>query len=157
MGSLELVRPAEDREARVHEQSIQAVVLGKWADYRPVLPDASVNFLPREPYLDLARHDAGVLAELAAGWFDDFESEFREPVLASVDDQVVTVCPQLIREIIEPEPLRIQHAFIEGSFLRRLFRLLVDGRGWEADAQVRDVMARHYPFHLVAVEAVEGR
>ena len=129
MGSLELVRPAEDREARVHEQSIQAVVLGKWADYRPVLPDASVHFLAREPYLDLARHDAGVLAELAAGWFDDFESEFREPVLASVDDQLVTVCPPLMREIIEPEPPRIQRAFVEGSFLRRLFRLLVDGRG----------------------------
>ena len=40
--------------------------------------------------------------------------------------------------------------------MRRLFRLLVDGRGWEADANVRDVMARHYPFHLAAVEAVEG-
>ena len=54
------------------------------------------------------------------------------------------------------EPPRIQRAYIEGSFMRRLFRLLVDGRGWEADANVRDVMARHFPFHLAAVEAVEG-
>ena len=141
----------------MQEQRIQAVVLGKWADYRPVLPTASVRFLDRDPYLDVARHDAGVLAELAAGWFDDFDSEFREPVLTDVDGQLVTVCLPLMREIIDPEPPRIQRAFVEGSFMRRLFRLLVDGRGWEADAQVRDVMARHYPFHLVAVEAVEGR
>ena len=51
----------------MHEQTIQAVVLGKWADYRPVLPAATVRFLDREPYLDVARHDAGVLAELAVG------------------------------------------------------------------------------------------
>ena len=144
-------------EHRAQEHRIQAVVLGKWADYRPVLPEATVRFVDRDAYLDLARHDAGVLAELAAGWFDDFDTEFREPVLSDVDDQLVTVCPPLMREIIEPEPPRIQRAFVEGSFLRRLFRLLVDGRGWEADAQVRDVMARHYPFHLAAVEAVEAR
>lgn len=141
----------------MREQTIQAVVMGKWADYRPVLPDATIRFLDREPFLDLARHDAGVIAELAAGWFDDFATEFREPVLADVDDQLVTVCPPLMREIVEPEPPRIQRAFVEGAFLRRMFRLLVEGRGWEADAQVRDVMARHYPFHLVAVEAVEAR
>jgi hypothetical protein len=133
----------------VHEQAIQAVCLHKWADYRPVLPAASVRFL--------ARHDASVIAELAAGWFDDFDHEFREPVLTDVDGQLVTVCPHLMREIIDPEPPRIQRAFVEGAFMRRMFRLLVEGRGWEADAQVRDVMARHYPFHLVAVEAVESR
>jgi hypothetical protein len=140
----------------VHEQTIQQVVLSKWADYRRVLPAATVRFLDREPYLDAARHDSSVIAELVAGWFDDFESQFREPVLTDVDDQVVTVCPPLMREIIDAEPPRIQRAFVEGAFMRRMFRLLVEGRGWEADAQVRDVMARHYPFHLVAVEAVEG-
>jgi len=140
----------------VHEQAIQRVVLSKWADYRPVLPAATVRFLDRDPYLDAARHDASVIAELAAGWFDDFATEFREPVLTDVDGQLVTVCAPLMREIIDPEPPRIQRAYVEGSFMRRMFRLLVEGRGWEADAQVRDVMARHYPFHLVAVEAVEG-
>jgi hypothetical protein len=147
---------SRDREALVHEQAIQRVVLSKWADYRPVLPAATVRFLDRDPYLDAARHDASVIAELAAGWFDDFATEFREPVLTDVDGQLVTVCAPLMREIIDPEPPRIQRAYVEGSFMRRMFRLLVEGRGWEADAQVRDVMARHYPFHLVAVEAVEG-
>ena len=139
----------------MHERNIQALVLGKWADYRKVLPAASVRFLDREPYLDVARRDPGVATELECGWFDDFISEFREPVLADVEVQLVTVCPPIMRDNIEGEPPRIQRAYVEGSFLRRLFRLLVDGRGWEADAQVRDVMARHYPFHLVAVEAVE--
>ena len=40
--------------------------------------------------------------------------------------------------------------------MRRFFRFLVEGEGWEADAQVRAVMARHFPFHLATVEAVEA-
>jgi hypothetical protein len=91
-----------------------------------------------------------------AGWFDDFEAEFREPVLTDVAAQVVTVCPPIMREIVEPEPPRIQRAYVEGAFLRRLFRFLVDGEGWELDAQVREVMARHFSFQLVAVEAVDA-
>ena len=76
-------------------------------------------------------------------------------MLTDVIAQLVTVCPPIMSEVVEGEPPRIQRAYVEGAFLRRLFRLLVDGQGWEADANVRDVMARHYPFHLVAVEAVE--
>jgi hypothetical protein len=139
----------------MREQTVCTLVLGKWADYRPVLPHASVRFLPRDAYLDAAREDPTVGAELAVGWFEDFETEFREPVLTDVVAQVVTVCPPIMREVVEGEPPRIQRAYVEGAFLRRLFRLLVEGQGWEADANVRDVMARHYPFHLVAVEALE--
>ena len=140
----------------VTERAVRSVVLGKWADYRPVLPEASVRFLPRDPYLDVARTDPTVGVELAAGWFTDFAAEFRDPVLADPEHQVVTVCPPLMADIVEPEPPRIRRAYVEGAFLRRLFRFLVDGAGWEADVAVRDVMARHYPFHLAAVEAVEG-
>lgn len=131
-------------------------MLHKWGDYKPVLPGATLRFLDREPYLDAARADARVRDELVVGLFDDFEAEFREPVLADVDHEVVTVCPPLMREIVEPEVPRIQRAYVEGAFMRRMFRLLVEGEGWELDAQVRDVMARHFPFHLVAVEAVEA-
>jgi hypothetical protein len=140
----------------VHEHAVRTWVLGKWADYRPVLPDAQVQFLPRDDYLDVAREDPIVGIELACGWFDDFAREFREPVLADAMRQIVTVCPPIMVERVEGEPPRIQRAYVEGSFLRRLFRFLVEGEGWEADAQVRDVMARHYPFHLVAVEAVDA-
>jgi len=140
----------------IREQTVQSWVLGKWADYRPVLPDASVRFLRRDEYLDAARGDPTVSVELAAGWFSDFAAEFRDPVLADPEHLVVTVCPPLMVEVVEPEPPRIQRAYVEGSFLRRLFRFLVEGEGWEADVAVRDVMARHYPFHLVAVEAVDG-
>ena len=112
----------------MHEQSIQAVVLGKWADYRPVLPNADVRFLERDPYLDAARDDPIVGTELAIGWFEDFAAEFREPVLTDVDSQLVTVCPPIMTEVVEGEPPRIQRAYVEGAFLRRLFRLLVDGQ-----------------------------
>ena len=132
------------------------MVLGKWADYRPVLPDAQVQFLPRDDYLDVAREDPTVSVEIACGWFDDFAVEFREPVLADAFRQIVTVCPPIMIERVEGEPPRIQRAYVEGAFLRRMFRFLVEGVGWEADAQVRDVMARHYPFHLAAVEAVDA-
>lgn len=138
------------------EQTVRSLVLGKWTDYRPVLPHASVRFLPRDEYLDAARGDPTVAVDLAAGWFADFAAEFRDPVLADADRQVVTVCPPIMAEVVEPEPPRIQRAYVEGAFLRRLFRFLVDGVGWEAESAVRDVMARHYPFHLVAVEMVEG-
>ncbi len=140
----------------VSERAVRSVVLGKWADYQPVLPEATVRFLHREAYLDVARADPTVGAELAAGWFADFAAEFRDPVLADPEQQVVTVCPPLMAEIVEPDPPRIRRAYVEGTFLRRLFRFLVDGEGWEVDVAVRDVMARHYPFHLAAVEAVEG-
>ena len=140
----------------MHEQTVRSLVLGKWADYRPVLPEAMVRFLCRDAYLDAARSDPTVGAELQVGWFDDFAAEFRDPVLADADQQLVTVCPPLMAAMVDAEPPRIQRAYVEGSFMRRLFRLLVDGRGWEADANVRDVMARHNSFHLAAVEAVEG-
>jgi hypothetical protein len=121
-----------------------------------VLPAASLRFLERDAYLDAARADARVRDEMVMGWFCDFEQEFREPVLTDVNQELVTVCPRIMRDIVEPEPPRIQRAYVEGAFMRRMFRLLVEGEGWEADAQVRDVMARHYPFHLAAVEAVES-
>ena len=141
----------------MQEGRIRSVVLAKWSDYAPAMPSTRVRFLPRDAYLDEARHDEQVRADLHAGWFADFESEFRDPVLADPISELVTVCPSMMHDIVEPEPPRIQRAYVEGAFLRRLFRLLVEGEGWEADAQVRGVMARHFPFQLVAVEAVESQ
>ena len=135
---------------------MRALVLAKWADYRPVLPSATVQFLPREEFLEVAAHDQRVVDELACGLLADLESDFHEPVLADRVGAMVAVCPPIMREVVDPEPPRIQRAFVEGAFLRRLFSLLVEGEGWEAEAQVREVMARHYAFHLAAVEAVEA-
>ena len=141
----------------MEEARIRTIVLKKWSDYERAVPAVRVRFLAREAYLEAARHDQRVLDELAAGWFADFEQEFRDPVLADPVTEQVTVCPPIMRDVVAPEPPRIQRAFVEGAFMRRLFRLLVDGEGWEADAQVRAVMARHLPFQLVAVEAVENQ
>jgi hypothetical protein len=141
----------------MEERRIRSIVLHKWSAYEPALPDVQVRFLDREPYLEAARGDQRVRQELAVGWFGDFEDEFRDPVLSDPVQDVVTVCPPIMRDVVAPEPPRIQRAFVEGAFLRRLFRLLVDGEGWEADAQVRAVMARHFPFQLVTVETVESQ
>ena len=140
----------------IDEQVIRALVEQKWVDYRPVLPSASLRFLPKDAFLEVARHDERVVDEVACGLLADLEVDFHEPVLADATSELVTVCPPIMREVVDPEPPRIQRAFVEGAFLRRMFRLLVDGDGWEAEAQVREVMARHYPFHLAAVEAVEA-
>jgi hypothetical protein len=139
----------------VDERRIRSLVLAKWADYSAAMPDTQVRFLDRDQYLDAARADARVRDELAAGWLADL-ADLRDPVLAEVQAGRVTVCPPLMAEIVEPEPPKIQRAYVGGAFLRRLFRLLVEGEGWEAEAQVRRVMARHFPFELVAVEAVDG-
>lgn len=143
-------------QSTVSEHAVRTVVLEKWADYRPVLPEASVRFLPHDEFLDAARADPIVGMELATGWLTDLATELRDPVLADATRQVVTVCPPLMAEIVTPERPRIRRAYVEGAFMRRLFRFLVEGEGWEIDANVRDVMARHYPFHLAAVEAVEA-
>jgi hypothetical protein len=140
----------------MEERRICSLVLAKWADYEPALPSVHLRFLARQPYLELARHDRRVREELAVGWFADFEEEFRDPVLADPDAELVAVCPSIMRDVVAAEPPRIQRAVVEGAFLRRLFSLLVDGEGWEADAQVRAVMARHFSFQLVALEAVES-
>jgi len=140
----------------MQEARIRSIVLAKWSDYERAVPSVRVRFLARDAYLEAARQDQRVLDELAVGWFADFEQEFRDPVLADPVTEQVTVCPPIMSDVVAPEPPRIQRAFVEGAFLRRLFRLLVDTEGWEADAQVRAVMARHFPFQLVAVETVEG-
>jgi hypothetical protein len=129
----------------------------KMGVYRPVLPDVRLRLLRTEAYLAAARDDRVVQQHLDLGWWDDFDVEFAEPVLADVDQGTVTACPPMYVRLVGSEPVRIQRAYIEGSFMRRMFRFLVAGVGWEADEQVRDVMARHFPFHLVTVESIEGQ
>ena len=86
---------------RIEEPRIRTIVLAKWGDYRPVLPHAQLRFLARDAFLDAARTDQRVRDELAVGWFDDFEAEFREPVLADPTQEVVTVSTAIMREIYQ--------------------------------------------------------
>ena len=128
----------------------------KMAEYRPVLPDVELHLLRTEPFLEAALAHSDVQQHLELGWYDDFEAEFRDAVLADVDRRTVTACPPMLHRLVHDEPRRIQEAYVKGAFLRRLFRFCVVGVGWEADEQVRDIMARHFSFLLVAVEAVDG-
>ena len=141
----------------MHPRQVAAVIEHKMGDYRPVLPDVQLRLLRTDAYLVEARDDATVREHVALGWYSDFETEFRDAVLTDLERRNVTVCPPMLSRLVDDEPLRIQRAYVEGTFLRRLFRFLVAGVGWEADEQIRDIMARHFPFHLVAVESVEGQ
>ena len=128
------MRAVHDCSARgtlavIDDLRIQQLVLAKWDHYQPAMPHVSVQFLDRESFLDVAREDPRIADELAIGWFDDFEAQFRDPVLTDVAREIVTVCPPIMRDVVEPEPPRIQRAYVEGAFLRRMFRLLVDGEG----------------------------
>ena len=138
-------------------QQVAACLEHKMAEYRPVLPDSvHLRLLRTGDYLAEARVDPSVREHLDLGWYEDFDAEFREPVLADVERQVVVACPPMFSRLVDEEPPRIQRAFVEGSLLRRMFRFLVAGAGWEADEQIRSIMARHFPFQLVTVESVEG-
>ena len=138
-------------------RQVAALLEHKMAEYRPVLPGSvHLRLLRTDDYLTEARADPTVREHLDLGWYGDFDAEFREPVLADVDRQVVVACPPMFSRLVDEEPPRIQRAFVEGSLLRRMFRFLVAGVGWEADEQIRSIMARHFPFHLVTVESVEG-
>jgi hypothetical protein len=79
-----------------------------------------------------------------------------------VDDREVFTCPTLALRVLADEPPEIHRAFVEGAFLRKLFRFFVPaafegGQPWEAVEQVRDIMQRHFAFQLVACETVLGK
>jgi hypothetical protein len=140
----------------MHPREVAACLHHKMGDYRPVLPDVQLRLLRTEPYLEAAHEHVEVQEHLALGWYRDFEAEFHEAVLTDVEHRAVTACPPMLSRLVDDEPPRIQRAYVEGVFLRRLFRFLVAGVGWEAEEQIREIMARHFPFHLVTVESVEG-
>src|SRR5437763_7956719 len=91
----------------------------KMAEYRPVLPDVQLRLLRTECYLETALGHSDVQDQLALGWFDDFESEFREAVITDVDRRTVTACPPMLHRLVVDEPRRIQEAYVKGAFLRR--------------------------------------
>jgi hypothetical protein len=71
----------------------------------------------------------------------------------------VFTCPPLALRVLADEPPEIHRAFVEGVFIRKLFRFFVPaafegGEHWEVTEQVRDIMQRHFAFQLVACETV---
>jgi hypothetical protein len=96
---------------------------------------------------------------IETGFIRDLDTELRDPVLVRMEDREMFTCPPLALKVLANEPPEIHRAYVEGAFLRKLFRFFVPaayegGEPWEVVQQVREIMQRHFAFQLVACESV---
>jgi hypothetical protein len=140
----------------MNEREIQKLILRKMEDFKPALPEVSIRFFERNNYLVWAKTTPFVQEEIKLGWYQNFEDEFKDPVLVMLEKKLIGTCPRLFVEILTNEPPEIQRFFIEGAFLSRLFLFLVPGRDWEREEQIRNVMQKHFPLLLAALESIRG-
>jgi hypothetical protein len=140
----------------MNELEIQQLILKKMDDFRPAAPQVSVRFFSRSKYFRWAQTVPLIQDEIRMGWYENFTSEFRDPVLATLDDKLIGTCPKLFTEILLNETPKIQRLFIEGAFLSRLFLFLVPGQGWEREEEIRHIMQKHFPLLLAALESIKG-
>jgi hypothetical protein len=110
-------------------------------------------------FCDAASDDPDVRLAIETGFMAKIEDDLRDPVLVRLEDREVFTCPVLALRVLADEPAEIHRAFVEGAFLRKLFRFFVPaafegGEPWEVTDQVRDIMQRHFAFQLVACETV---
>lgn len=140
----------------MNETDIQQLILKKMEDFRPALPEVSIRFFSRNSYLNWAKTVPLVQEEINMGWYENFTDEFKDPVLVTFDNKLIGTCPPLFIEILTNEKPKIQRLFVEGAFLSRLFLFLVPGHGWEQEEQIRQVMQKHFPLLLAALESIKG-
>ena len=137
------------------ERGVAAIFDKKLADFQHKARDLVLRHLDMELYCDAACDDPDVKLELATGFIDSI----RDPVLVRPDGYELYTCPVLALNVLANEPPEIHRAFVEGAFLRKLFRFFVPaahegGESWEVTSQVREIMQRHFAFQLVACETV---
>jgi len=140
----------------MNESEIQEIINKKMADFKTALPEVSIRFFGKDRYLIWAKSVPFIQEEMRMGWYQNFNDEFKDPVLAMLDHKLIGACPQLFVEILSKEPQRIQPLFVEGAFLSRLLLFLVPGRDWEREEEIRHVMQKHFPLLLTALESVKG-
>jgi hypothetical protein len=148
-------RPLDPREVR-------AIFDRKMADFRGVARDLQVLHLRLEAYLDAASEDEDVRFALETGFIRDLAEELRDPVLVDFRERRLLTCPPLAARTLTDEPAEIHRPFVEGAFMRKLFRFFVPaahegGAAWEAVEQVREIMQRHFAWQLVVTETVLGQ
>jgi hypothetical protein len=146
----------------LHERDVVAIIDRKMADFHHVAPKLQVRHLSLTPYLDAALEDPDVRFALDTGYMQAVEDELRDPVLVRQEDFVLYSCPPLARRVLSDEPPEIHRAFVEGAFMRKLFRFFVPaahegGEPWEAVEQVREIMQRHFAWQLVVTETLLER
>jgi hypothetical protein len=144
------------------ERDVAAICERKMADFQHKARHLRLVHVTPDTYFDAASSDPDLRFAVDAGFMTDLSEELRDPVLIRVEAGQVFTCPALALKVLTDEPPEIHRPFVEGAFLRKLFRLFVpaafeDGESWEITYQVREIMQRHFAFQLVAFEAVLDR
>ncbi|HYZ93929.1 MAG TPA: hypothetical protein VFA34_16275 [Actinomycetota bacterium] len=141
------------------ERDVAAICDRKMADFRHKARWLALRHVPMDIFCDAASDDPDVRLAIETGFMAKIEDDLRDPVLVRLEDREVFTCPVLALRVLADEPAEIHRAFVEGAFLRKLFRFFVPaafegGEPWEVTDQVRDIMQRHFAFQLVACETV---
>jgi hypothetical protein len=145
----------------LRERDIAAICDRKMADFQHKAQRLVLHHLSFDTYLDAASGDPDVVLAVQTGFVSSLEEDYRDPVIARIHEHEVFTCPKLALRVLADEPPEIHRAFVEGAFLRKLFRFFVPaafegGESWEIAHQVREIMQRHFAFQLVACESVLG-
>lgn len=141
------------------ERDVAAICDRKLADFQHKARHLRLVHVAPDAYFDAAADDPDLRFAVEAGFFTDLTEELRDPVLIRVHDGRVFTCPALALKVLTDEPPEIHRPFVEGAFLRKLFRMFVPaafegGESWEITQQVREIMQRHFAFQLIACESV---
>jgi len=136
-------------------RDVEAIFDKKMADFHHKAQRLVLHHVDVDAYTDAASDDPDIKLALDTGLID----AVRDPVLVRVDDFELFTCPVLALKVLSDEPPEIHRAFVEGAFLRKLFRFFVPatyegGESWEVTQQVREIMQKHFAFQLVACETV---
>lgn len=120
------------------ERGVTAIFEKKMADFHHKARELVLRHLDLELYCDAAFDDPDVRLELETGLID----HIQDPVIVRLSDQELYTCPRLAAQLLAKEPPEIHRAFVEGVFLRKLFRFFVPaahegGENWEVTHQVR--------------------
>jgi hypothetical protein len=144
----------------LNERDVAAICDRKMADFQHKARHLRLIHVAPSNYFDAAAGDPDVRFALETGFMSDLAEELRDPVL--IRDGEVLTCPALALKVLVDEPAELHRPFVEGAFFRKLFRLFVPaafegGESWEISFQVREIMQRHFPFQLIACEALLDR
>ncbi len=138
---------------------VEAIFEKKLADFRHKAERLVLHQVEPTAYFDAACDDPDVRLAIDTGFLENLDSDLRDPVLVRIEDLELLTCPKLALKVLADEAPEIHRPFVEGVFIRKLFRLFVPatfegGESWEIADQVRTIMQRHFAFQLVACEAV---
>jgi hypothetical protein len=146
----------------LRQSDVQAIFDRKLADFHHKARRIVLHHMGVDSFVDAAAADAEIGLAVTTGFIEDLASDLRDPVLVRLGDYAVFTCPSLALRVLADEPPEIHRAFVEGAFLRKLFRFFVPatfegGQDWEIVSQVREIMQKHFAFQLVACEMVLGQ